>query len=241
MAKTKKQDVCDYIVRFIKNNQLRKGDKLGSENALAKQFHMSRMTIRQATHELIEKGIIYRVNGSGLFVAEAKLVRQTHYHELTSFNERAKLQGMSANRKVISITIEKPDGKISRELNLKTSDYVYHIVRLMKFDDIPITIEDFFMPVSMFPDLNVPVIEESKYQYVEDSTKCSVDESIQVLQPIIVENEYVKNLLGLEPNQPVMCVREITYLSDGTPFEVNTSIFNSKFFEINQVAKRQNK
>ena len=239
MAKTKKQDVRDYIICSIKNNQLRKGDQLDSESALARQFHISRMTVRQATSELIDEGIIYRINGSGLFVGEPKLLRQTHYHELTSFNERAKSQGMTANRKVISINIEKADEKIARELNLKNSDYVYHIVRLMKFDDIPITIEDFFMPVSLFPNLNVSVLEESKYKYVENSTKRSVHESLQVLKPVIVEDKYVQHLLGLTPEQPVMCVREITYLIDGTPFEVNTSIFNSNFFEINQIAKRQ--
>ena len=238
MTKTKKQEVCEHIVRFIKNNQLRKGDKLGSESAFAKQFNMSRMTIREATRTLIEEGLIYRVNGSGLFVGEEKLVKQTHYHELTSFNERAKQQGMAAIRKVISINIETPDEQVAQDLHLKTSDYVYHIVRLMKFDDIPITIEDFFMPVSMFPNLNVSIIEASKYKYVESTTKKSVHESIQVLKPIIVDDENVQNLLALEPNQPVMCIREVTYLNDGTPFEVNTSISNSKLIEMNQVAKR---
>ena len=238
MTKTKKQEVCEHIVRLIKNNQLRKGDKLGSESAFAKQFNMSRMTIREATRALIEEGLIYRVNGSGLFVGESKLVKQTHYHELTSFNERAKQQGMAANRKVISINIETPNEQVAQDLHLKTSDYVYHIVRLMKFDDIPITIENFFMPVSMFPNLNVSIIEASKYKYVENTTKKSVHESIQVLKPIIVDDENIQHLLALDPNQPVMCIREVTYLNDGTPFEVNTSISNSKLIEMNQVAKR---
>lgn len=238
MAKTKKQEVCEHIVRFIKNNQLSKGDKLGSESALAKQFNMSRMTIREATRTLIDEGLIYRVNGSGLFVGEPKLLKQTHYHELASFNERAKQQGMLAKRKVILINIEKPDEQIARELHLKTSDYVYHIIRLMKFNDIPITLEDFFMPVTMFPNLNVSIIEKSKYMYVEETTKQKVYESLQQLKPIIVEDDTVRSLLGLEYNQPVMCVREITYLKDGTPFEVNTSISNSNLIEINQVAKR---
>ena len=212
MSKTKKNIICDYILELIEDKVLIKGDKLGTESAFAKQFNMSRTTIRDATRELIDKGIICRRNGSGLFVSEPKLMEQIHYHQLSSFNERAKEQGMNANRKVISINIIKPEGKIYSELNIKEPDYVYHIVRLMKFDDIPITLENFFMPVSMFPNLDVSTLEKSKYKYVESVTGQRIKESIQVLKPIIIEDENIRSLLNLDKNQPVMCVREVGYL-----------------------------
>ncbi|MFA1563059.1 GntR family transcriptional regulator [Aliivibrio fischeri] len=235
---TKKEQLRHYIVSLIKDHKLNDNEKLGAESALSKQFGMSRTTVREVTQSLINDGLIYRINGSGLFVGKSKLIKQTHYHELTSFNDRAKQQGMTANRKVISINIEKPSEQIAQDLQLKASDYAYHIVRLMLFDEIPITLEDFFMPANMFPNLNISNIKESKYKYVESVTNRAVCESIQVLKPIIVQDKHIEQLLNLDLNQPVMHMREITYLDDGRPFEVNESIFNSKLIEINQVAKR---
>nr|WP_159063786.1 GntR family transcriptional regulator [Thaumasiovibrio occultus] len=238
MAKTKKQEVCDHIVGYIKTNGLVKGDKLGSEAGLAKQFGISRTTVREATRDLIERGQVYRLNGSGLYVGEPKLVEQMHYHQLSSFDERARARGMTAIRKVISINIVNPDQAVASDLKIKTSDYVYHIVRLMSFDDTPITLESFFMPVERFPNLNVSTIEKSKYNYVESVTDKRVQKSVQTLRPVIVDDPQTIELLHLDHNQPVMCVREVGFLDDDTPFEVNTSISNSKLVEIHQVATR---
>jgi GntR family transcriptional regulator, arabinose operon transcriptional repressor len=50
--------------------QMEPGKMLPSENQLAKQFDVHRLTSRQAITELVKEGIIYREHGKGSFVAQ---------------------------------------------------------------------------------------------------------------------------------------------------------------------------
>src|SRR5258708_13803276 len=50
------------------------GDPLPSERALAERYGVARMTARQAIEAMLAKGLVYRLQGSGTFVDEARLV-----------------------------------------------------------------------------------------------------------------------------------------------------------------------
>lgn len=61
----------DYIKSIIEEGSLKPGDKLYSENELAKKFTISRHTVRQAIGELVNDNWLYRVQGSGTFINKA--------------------------------------------------------------------------------------------------------------------------------------------------------------------------
>src|SRR5690348_6279160 len=63
--------VEDYLASAIADGQLRPGDTLAPEIALADQFKVSRAVIRQALGRLDEKGLITRHRGIGTRVAVA--------------------------------------------------------------------------------------------------------------------------------------------------------------------------
>ena len=67
---TKKQLIIDYINNYIKENNLKYGDKLISEVLLAETLKVNRNTIRSAFSNLEQEGIIKRIRGSGTFVAK---------------------------------------------------------------------------------------------------------------------------------------------------------------------------
>lgn len=52
----------------INNGTFQPGDKLPSEHALAEQFETSRQTVRHATEELVQRGLLVRQRGSGTYV-----------------------------------------------------------------------------------------------------------------------------------------------------------------------------
>jgi GntR family histidine utilization transcriptional repressor len=59
-----------HIIAYIEQGDWRPGDAVPSENQLAEQFEVSRMTARRALTELTEAGVLERVQGAGTFVAE---------------------------------------------------------------------------------------------------------------------------------------------------------------------------
>ncbi|WP_212391523.1 GntR family transcriptional regulator [Sporosarcina beigongshangi] len=59
--------VIDAIKEWITLGKINPGDKIYSENELAKMFNVSRHTIRQAIGQLVHEGLLYREQGSGTF------------------------------------------------------------------------------------------------------------------------------------------------------------------------------
>lgn len=70
-APSKKEAICSYILQQIALGNLRSGDKLPSEKQLCDLFGVSRITAQNALNQLESRGDIYRVRGSGSFVARS--------------------------------------------------------------------------------------------------------------------------------------------------------------------------
>ncbi|WP_413733832.1 GntR family transcriptional regulator [Sodalis sp. RH21] len=236
---TKKEALVSYLRNLIRQQNLTEGDRLLSESALARDLGVSRGTVREATRRLIDEGILYRVNGSGVFVGSGESFKQTHYHYLSSHAERAAQVGKQIHRKVLTLElIEQCSQRVSYKLEIAPASPVFHIRRLISFDEQPVTLENFYMPARLFPDLSPTALEQSKYEYVESRTGQRVAESRLTLEPILVSDEETTRLLGLEKLQPVLCQTEVGKLADGVAFEFNTSITNPKYLKITQIARR---
>lgn len=67
------RQIKEYVRNQIEQSVWLANDKIPSENEMAGQFKVSRITIKNALQELIEEGLIYRIQGKGTFVAQDKL------------------------------------------------------------------------------------------------------------------------------------------------------------------------
>lgn len=67
------KQIKEYVLDNIRQSVWQVNEKIPSENELAAQFKVSRITIKNALQELIEEGMIYRIQGKGTFVSLDKL------------------------------------------------------------------------------------------------------------------------------------------------------------------------
>jgi GntR family transcriptional regulator of arabinose operon len=63
------KQIQDYIIDHIRHNKWLPNERIPSENELARQFKVSRITAKNALNALIQDGFIYRIQGKGSFVA----------------------------------------------------------------------------------------------------------------------------------------------------------------------------
>ncbi|MDX1341049.1 MAG: UTRA domain-containing protein [Reinekea sp.] len=70
MAAPRFETIKKHIIAKVEKGQWQPGDAVPSENALAEQFSVSRMTARRALTELTDAGVLQRTQGAGTFVAE---------------------------------------------------------------------------------------------------------------------------------------------------------------------------
>ncbi|HOJ88633.1 MAG TPA: GntR family transcriptional regulator [Pseudothermotoga sp.] len=64
--------IMDYVRNRILSKELKPGDKVPSENELARMFNVSRLTARKALENLEYESMVTRIQGLGTFVASAQ-------------------------------------------------------------------------------------------------------------------------------------------------------------------------
>jgi len=67
-GKLKYQELKDFITTSIEKDRLQPGDAILSENALIKKCGVSQITVRRAISELVQEGLLCRMQGKGTFV-----------------------------------------------------------------------------------------------------------------------------------------------------------------------------
>jgi len=77
---------------------LEPGALLPPERTLAERYGVARATVTQAIQALVSRGLVYRVHGSGTFVAEPKFRQPL---TLTSFTEDMRARGMTPGSLVL--------------------------------------------------------------------------------------------------------------------------------------------
>jgi GntR family transcriptional regulator, arabinose operon transcriptional repressor len=64
------QNIVDFFEKEIFEHRINTGDKIPTEKEIMQEFKVSRITASRAVNELVGKGLIYRVKGTGSFVKD---------------------------------------------------------------------------------------------------------------------------------------------------------------------------
>lgn len=68
---TKRQSIKETVKRWIADQKLAPGDRIRSQNELARMLGTTPVTVFKALTELADEGVVHRVNGKGTFVGPA--------------------------------------------------------------------------------------------------------------------------------------------------------------------------
>lgn len=227
--------IADQLQQQIASGQLLPGSILPTELKLQQTFQVSRVTIRKALSLLVEQDLLYRVRGSGTYV-KAQQARHDA-SKLKGFNEEVAAQGKTPGTNLIRFELRQSDETVARHLGLKPNAEVYAISRLRLIDGEPEILEKTYMPVTLFPDLTVEVMKQSKYHYVEKTKHLIVSKSRQRVMPQLPSQE-VAELLNISSQQPVLKVISVGELETGCPFEYTVHYFRLHQYSFEFIAQR---
>ncbi|WP_026690076.1 GntR family transcriptional regulator [Alteribacter aurantiacus] len=223
----------EWLRGEIDKGELLEGDLIPSERALSEKYEISRMTIRQAVSNLVNEGLLTREKGKGTFVAKKKV--EQPLIRLTGFSEDMKQRGMEPGTKRLDfIQLDLPPS-ISKELRVETYSKGYQMKRLRLADGLPMAYEVLTLPKTLFPDLTPEKFDHSFYEYVE-SLGLKIGGAEQSIEPAISKEESA--LLNIERGSPVLLMKRVSYLGDGTPFEFVKSIYRGDRYKFITEMKR---
>lgn len=199
--------------------EIERGQKLPSEDELAAQYGVSRMTVRQGTSDLIDDGLLYRRHGVGTFVTLPHIERD--HSQLTDFFENSTLRGIDARASILEIEVIPASPIIAHKLLLNTNDLVIHIKTLREADDIPITLHDSFIPHSLFSDLIQEDLLTFEVQHLWSKFAekgYPIKQATQKIEAQLADPS-LANLMEINQDSPILFKERTVYAEDGTPVE----------------------
>src|SRR5699024_12165926 len=118
---------------------------------LTYQFYFNKNTYKTVIKELVHEGYLHRQSGKGTFVIKKK---EQDISKMVSLHNKHEESATHPHR-LLSFKKVGAGSKIAKQLNLKTSDQVYIIIRLKIEITRPEIIEYSFLPSTPFPGLTV--------------------------------------------------------------------------------------
>ncbi|RFA33732.1 transcriptional regulator [Virgibacillus dokdonensis] len=149
----KETQIIDDIMEKIITKAMKPGEKLLSENKLADQYNVPRITARKALTTLEARGYIYSVQGKGRFLKETAQPIQLHLTGNSSFTEKMQRAGYRLTTKNMYCTKINYDSKVYDALRASREAEIYKIGRLRFIDDEPIAIHQSYVNQQQFPNI----------------------------------------------------------------------------------------
>jgi GntR family transcriptional regulator len=180
------------------------------------------VTVRQAVDELVQEGLLRRVQGIGTFVAEPKVVQVLP--TVLGFSARMRQEGHTTLNRVLRQETEPAGASVARRLRLPAGSPVMRLARLRIVDNEPLMIETSFLSLDRFPDiLGDDFAVRSLYDVIGTRYGVHVFELDQTLEPVLM-TEYEASLLDSTPGSPAMLMEVVAYAGENDPFEFSKAI-----------------
>lgn len=207
------------------------GARLPSERELAQEYHISRLTARQALQALIADGLAYSRVGKGTYVSAPKIDNQLQ--ALTSFSEDMHQRGMDPSSVVIHAGLEPVDGVLAEKLQLKPDDQVAVLSRVRLADGEPLALETAYLVAAMCPNIlnGHDFCRESLYQVLRRDYGLALvraEEVIEARQP----HERERQLLELDRRTPVLSISRLTFTDLGEPVEFVRAVYRGDQYRL---------
>ena len=158
------------ILHQLREAVWKPGDKLPIEPELAKLLDVSVGTLRHAVSELVDEGVLARIQGSGTYV---KGLSGKFWNRFQPFQSLDGTPLHLTHRVPVSLEVVPADAELAQKLSLERAAPVIHIGRRIAIDNVFCSVDELFLPASMFQGLSLSLFrarlreDESLYAFYE--------------------------------------------------------------------------
>lgn len=144
------EQIKKHILSRIESGEWQENDLVPSENKLAEDFEVSRMTARRALEELSQQGILIRTKGSGTYVASLK--GQGSMFEIRDIADEIKERGHDYHAVLIELGEIEAIPPIAIALGVEIGSTVFHSVIVHHENNKPVQVEERFVNKDLIPE-----------------------------------------------------------------------------------------
>ncbi len=144
------QGIKDFILARIHAGEWAEGDQVPSENELAREFGVARMTVNRALRELTAEQVLTRVQGAGTFVARPKY--ESTLVAIRSISDEIAARGHDYRAAVLHLGATVADAALADEMDLAAGSPVFHSLVLHFENDEPVQLEERWVNPAVAPE-----------------------------------------------------------------------------------------
>lgn len=200
---------------------------LPPEREMATMTELSRVTVRKALHELVDRGVVVQRQGSGSFVTDTAPRMQQSLSRLTSYSEDMARRGMESTSTWLERGVFMPSAEEVAALGLSSGDEVARIARLRLADGRPMAIERASLPLDILP--NPTVVVTSLYAVLAEHNNRPV-RAVQKISAVNLE-ETDADLLDVPIAAAGLRIVRTSYLPGGRVVEFTRSIYHGDAYD----------
>jgi len=204
----------------IASGDLKVGDQLPTEDSLIARFGVSRITVRRAIQNLVDRGLVEIRRGKGTFVAAPKITQELK--ELSGFVEDMHALGRKPTARVIGREIVNANATVALQLALTRGERVVRIRRVRLADGIPLSFDETYLPLEIGKKIIANDLKvEPIFSLLERKYDVPLIEAEYKLDAVAAENEVAK-ALKVKPRSPIFRIERTSYSTGSRPVDYET-------------------
>lgn len=200
------QRIKDFLTAQIAAGHWKEGDVIPSEQALVRQFGVSRMTVNRAVRELTAEAVLTRRQGSGTFVAPQKY--QATLLEIRSIADEVRSRGHVHRSTLQLLEQGRASELLAKQFELPAGQTLFHSIIVHYESGVPIQVEDRWVNPQCAP-----------AYLAQDFTRITPNEYLVAAAPLqgasysleaLAAPRDIAEMLAMDARQPCLVLRRQT-------------------------------
>jgi len=231
-----------YQLETILRKKIASGDfqpdnPMPSEEMLAAEYEVSRITVRQALASLEKDGFIIRQRGRGTFVSDN--TETLDFPKFSGSIEDLILMGIRTQTKVLDMSWVDPPENIRERLEIKGKGKVLRIEKVRSVEGSPFSHVYNYLPPDIGEKLPTEMVESKPMLMIlEDELGIRAAEADQSVQATIADAE-VALILKIRVGEPLLKTERTVYDKKHKPVEYVSVLYRADKYAYTMKLKRK--
>jgi DNA-binding GntR family transcriptional regulator len=226
--------VYAIFLKKIESGEWRDGLQIPPEDELCRMYNVSKVTVREAIHELVREGYLKRQQGKGTFVTcaipHAGILMKVRLSENDLFGEE-----VTVSKEIVERGVRESSEETKKLL--MTDENIYYILSRMIVDD-ELFAEEFFIPMFILPDIHSEKIsDKSLYELLEEKGAKKISKISQTTE-ITELKERTARVIKSREGASALLFRRVMISSDGSPIAFSRLIGGGRKYTLQMEFER---
>jgi GntR family transcriptional regulator len=214
------------LVAQMEGGDLPPGAQLPSEHELCLLYGVSRTVVRQTLAQLVAERRIYKVQGSGAFVAPEKAADDFIGTNVGLSGEMI-ARGLRVTNRVIESGIGPALRREAARLGIAEGAPVFRVLRTQAVDDVVRGLTRTVLNAALVPGIErVNLVNQSLYNVMRHRYGLVPVRAERWIEAVLPDAGQAR-LLGVRRNTPVLAIESIACDAAGRPIEFYDSLYRS--------------